>query len=314
MTSMKQGSVLGMMLKSYGADLAYVARLVDSYRTFNCAGIPLFIVVPSADLPLFAQFEDSTISILDESMFDAYLTTTDVNGYRAGYINQEIVKLAFWESGLCDNYFVLDSDAVFLRDFTATDFMFDDETPFTFLTEDSELQAEPQYFREYWTERKDMIMRIPELLNYSPRLFLTSHNHSVFSSKALKSFKEEFLDQRRWSYLDAIREVPFEFSWYNMWIQAREPIPLRQREPIVKMYHNETQHLQDVMKGITPEDLARGYVVAVLNSNYSRGIGVIGVEASKPEALANYVTYVELTRILRIKLSRALGRRFRKGN
>jgi hypothetical protein len=314
MSGMERRSMLAMMLKSYGADVAYAARLVESFRRFNRDGIPLFIVVPAEDRPLFAQFEDSTISILDESMFETYLTITDINGYRAGYINQEIVKLAFWESELCDNYFVLDSDAVFLREFTARDFMFDDETPFTFLTEDSELIAEPQYFREYWTKRKEMIMRIPELLNYTPRLFLTSHNHSVFSAKALESFKAEFLDPRGWTYLDAIREVPFEFSWYNMWVQAREPIPLHQREPIVKMYHNETQHLQDVMKGVTSDDLARGYVVAVLNSNYSRGIGVIGVEASKPQALANYVTYSELIRILRIKLARALARRFRKGD
>ena len=38
-------------------------------------------------------------------------------GLSAGYINQEIVKLCFWETGLADNYLCLDSDAEFVRDF-----------------------------------------------------------------------------------------------------------------------------------------------------------------------------------------------------
>ncbi len=43
-----------------------------------------------------------------------------VAGIRPGYINQEIVKLAFWELGLTENYFCVDSDAVFVRPFAPT--------------------------------------------------------------------------------------------------------------------------------------------------------------------------------------------------
>jgi len=304
-------STLAMMLKSYGGDIAYATRLVESFNRFNIEGIPLYIVVPPEDLSSFADLQSSNVTLLDESMFADHLTKVDINGYRAGYVNQEIVKLAFWESGLCDNYFLVDSDALFLRDFTHADFMFDDQVPFTILSEDAELQVEPEYFEKYWQERQRMIMHIPKLMNFEPRLFLTCHGHAVFSSLVLRSFKEEFLEPRGWGYVDAIRDVPFEFSWYNMWIQAREPIPIRPREPIVKTYHNEGQHLEHLLKGVTSDDLARGYVAVVVNSNYSRGMGLVGADLEKHQALAYYLTYRDLVQVMGVKVARALRRIWR---
>jgi len=308
MKPMADKSSLAMMLKSYAGDLAYATRLVESFNRFNADDIPLYVVVPAEDLEDFAALGSTSVTILDESLFNEYLASSEINGLRAGYVNQEIIKLAFWELGLCDNYFLLDSDAVFLRDFSTRDFMFDSEVPFTILSEDSELQVEPEYFEKYWEERKAMILRIPELMEFEPRLFLTCHGHAVFSSAVLKTFKEEFLDPRGWKYLDAIREVPFEFSWYNMWIQSRRPIPIHPREPIVKTYHNVGQHMEHVLKGVTSQDLGRGYVAVVVNSNYSRGIGVLGVDQDKSESLAYYMTYADLIRVFRVKVARAFRR------
>lgn len=305
---MSERQTLAILLKSYSGDLAYASRLVFTFNEFNTDKIPLFIVVPTTDVEAFTPLASTTVTVLDEAVFGEYLTDVDINGYRAGYINQEVIKLAFWELGVCENYFLVDSDAVFLRPFGTRDFMFDDVDPFTILTEDAELHVEPEYYAVYWQERKRMIDRIPEIMGFEPRLFLTCHGHAIFSAKVLRSFKHDFLQARGWGYLDAIREVPFEFSWYNMWLQYRQPIPIHVREPIVKTYHNAGQHLEDVLKGVGTEDLARGYVAAVVNSNYSRGIGQIGADQSKPESLAYYLTYSDLLRVLGVKVKRALRR------
>jgi hypothetical protein len=305
---MTEPETLAILLKSYAGDFGYAARLVKSFNEFNREDLSLYVVVPSSDLEAFANLASRTVTVLDEALFAEHLTSVDINGYRAGYINQEIVKLAFWELGLCENYFLVDSDAVFLRPFGVSDFMYDRETPFTILSEDAELQVEPEYYEKYWEERKHMIMRIPETIGFEPRLFITCHGHAIFSAKVLRSFKQDFLQARGWGYLDAIREVPFEFSWYNMWIQARQTIPIHMREPIVKTYHNSDQHLEHVLKRVTPSDLARGYVAVVVNSNYSRGIGQIGVDQERPETLAFYLTYSDLFRVLRVKIKRALRR------
>ena len=66
----------------------------------------------------FQKFKESNIEIFsDESITDYLVEDDSVMGIRPGYINQEIVKLAFWEKGLCENYFCMDSDGVFIRNF-----------------------------------------------------------------------------------------------------------------------------------------------------------------------------------------------------
>jgi hypothetical protein len=139
----------------------------------------------------------------------------------------------------------------------------------------------------------------------------TSHGHQVFSSVVLESFVRDFLAPRGWSYADAIDASPYEFSWYAMWLQKSQAVPIHQREPFVKVYHDEEQHLAAILSGIGPEDLARAYLAVVVNSNYSRGSGVVSASADKPAALAPYLSYGELARLATGKVAaswRRLGR------
>jgi hypothetical protein len=97
-----------MLLKSYAADAAYAKRLIASFHRFNSDSIHLFIVVPGVDLETFRSVIDAVspaqaaeqITLLDEEQLGQYLVTEPVHGLRPGYINQEIVKLAFL-STLC---------------------------------------------------------------------------------------------------------------------------------------------------------------------------------------------------------------------
>jgi hypothetical protein len=130
----------------------------------------------------------------------------------------------------------------------------------------------------------------------------TSHGHQVFSAKVLQSFRDEFLAPRGWSYADAVAFSPYEFSWYAMWLQKSQVIPIYQREPLVKVFHDEEQHLAAILSGIGPEDLARGYVAVVVNSNFSRDLGAVSVASDKAAALAPYLSYQELARLAIAKL------------
>ena len=137
----------------------------------------------------------------------------------------------------------------------------------------------------------------------------TCHGHQIFSAKVLRSFKTEFLDPQGWSYADALEASPYEFTWYNMWLQKCQAIEIHQREPLVKVFHNESQHLEYVMRGITTADIARGYVALVINSNYSRDLGLISADASKPELLGTYLSYGEVTQLLTGKIRNTFRRR-----
>ena len=77
----------------------------------------------------------------------------------------------------------------------------------------------------------------------------------------------------------------------------------------MKVFHNEDQHIDAITRGLTMEDLARSYLAVVINSNYSRDVGIISPYASKPEAIAPYLSYGELAKVAGRKLADTLGRR-----
>ncbi|MFZ4497746.1 MAG: hypothetical protein ACOYN7_09875, partial [Candidatus Nanopelagicales bacterium] len=87
---------------------------------------------------------------------------------------------------------------------------------------------------------------------------------------------------------------------------------IHQREPLVKVFHNESQHLEYVMRGVTTTDIARGYLAVVINSNYSRDLGVSQVDTSKPETLARYLSYGEVGQLLANKAKETFQRRFQR--
>lgn len=289
---------LALLVKSYQGDFAYAERLIRSINEHNTESLPVYIVVPEADVEQFQEFASSTIEVLSENLFEKHLVHEDTAGFRPGYINQEIIKLAFWELGLCDNYFSVDSDAEFIRDFGREDFMAQPGVPFTFLTEDRELQAEPGYFADTWQTRMKSLERIRSEIGYQGRWLLTVHGHAVFSARVLQSFVNDFLKPRGWDYKDALSISPYEPTWYNTWLLHTKVIEIVPREPIVKTFHNPTQHLDYVLREVNQADLARGYIAVVVNSNYSRGDGVLSLTTAPTQLMASYIGFGDLFRAL----------------
>ena len=259
-----------MMLKSYRGDVPLAQRLVESFTAYNSDGLPLTIVVPEEDETLFEQLATDHISVISEEPFHHELVSEPFGDMRVGYINQQIVKLAFWELDLYDDYFVVDSDMVFVRPFLRDDFMADPDTPYSVLVEDNDLQTDPRYYREQWQSREQHLARIKELVGLNDRRTLTCHNHQVFSAAVLRSLKSDFMEPRNYTYADLIRLSPYEFSWYNFWLQKSQVIPIVLREPLVKMLHHDGHHLEYAVRGTTLEDVARGYVGIVINSSFAR--------------------------------------------
>jgi len=298
----------GLLLKSYRGDLEYARRLISSFHDHNPTGLQMYCVVPEEDVELFAPMAGPTVSVLSEEPLAGYFTAEPVHGIRPGYINQEIVKLSFWELDLVDDYFCIDSDAVILRDLSLADFIAPDGVPYSVLVEDNELQVEPAYFNAYWESREEAVRLIADTVGLDDLVLRTCHGHQVFSSVVLRSFKDDFLATRGWSYLDALRVAPYEFTWYNMWLQKTEPNAIHQREPLVKVFHHEAQHLEYILRGITPDDIARGYLALVVNSNYARDLGVMPIHESKPESLSHYLSYGEVGSLLLAKLRSSMRR------
>ncbi len=295
---------LALLVKSYQGDFDYAERLLQSINTHNVDALPVYIVVPEKDLQQFNVFASDTTKILSENLFANHLVHEETAGFRPGYINQEIIKLAFWELDLCDNYFCVDSDAEFIRDFDRADFMAQPGIPFTFLTEDRELVVEPDYYQSTWVNRMKSLEKIRESIGYTGPWLFTVHGHAVFSATVLQSFVTDFLEPLGWDYKDALAISPYEPTWYNTWLLHTGVIEITSREPLVKTFHNAQQHLEYQLRGIRKEDTARGFLAVVVNSNFSRGHGVMDAENSLKDTLAAYVPLPQLLRAFGFKLKR----------
>jgi len=168
--------------------------------------------------------------------------------------------------------------------------------PYTFLSEDAELISEPEYYQSQWQYRESRLMAIKDEIGVTERRLLTVHGHAVFSAAVLRSFRDNFLVPRGWDYIDALSFSPYEPTWYNMWLQHDHTIPTVMREPIFKTFHNASQHLEYLLHEVTKEEMARGYVGIIVNSNYSRGGGVVSVDDPRAQTLATYVGFGDLAR------------------
>ncbi|SCY73142.1 DUF6492 family protein [Butyrivibrio sp. INlla14] len=260
------------LLKTYGEDYSRAKKLIISYRRFNEDSIKLFLVCPDTDKELFAGFAGDDVSIISEETICSEVFTEDTN-FTAGYLNQEIYKLAFWELKLCENYMCLDSDALFIRPFYIKDFIYEDAIPYTVLIEDNDLCADNYYNQMYWVGRRKQIAKIEDAIGYHPHHLLTCHGFQIFSGTVLKSLKEDFMAERGYEYKDLIQIAPYEFSWYNLWLQKTKKIPINPIEPLFKTIHLKQHHINYYLAGMRFNDWARSYVGIIVNSNYGVGSG-----------------------------------------
>lgn len=298
----------GILLKSYGPDLPYAQRFMASFERFATEPIPVFAVVPDEDVPDFTAMMAGRGEVLPESLWARHLVDYRIHGNAPGYINQEIIKLTFFEQGLVRNYLCADSEAVFLRPFSSADFMADATTPFTFVTEDSELRVDPEYWSRYGAVRDRSLTGLREFLELEPVTpYQTCHGFGVFATSVLRSLQTH-LTQRDMTYADALQVCPYEFSWYNFWLEREHVIPRITREPIFLTVHIESQHLEFALKGVTESAVARGYVGVVVNSGFSRRFGVIDFDGPVSTALASYVTLPDLTKALAERALRRMPR------
>jgi hypothetical protein len=306
---------LAILIKSYQGDLAIAQQLLDSLDRYNSDSIPVYLVVPQADASAFQEIAPSSAEILHEEVLREHLVKEPFGGMTTGYINQQIVKLAFWELGLAENYLVLDSDVEMIRPFVRSEFLAPDGLPYSVLTQDKDMLADPHYFNEQWRTREEWINSIAQELGYEgPWPVRTCHANTVFNSGVLRSIQEQVLHPRGWDYTDLLRTAPYEFSWYNIWLQVSETIPVRSCEPWIKTFHSESEHLAFLAGPARLEDVSRAYAGISVQSNFARHKGLPPTSASKEEFLSKYLSYGEYLRLGVAKARDTWTRRSRRSS
>lgn len=260
------------LLKTYANDYARAVNLIKSYNKYNIDSLRLFVVadrLTNSRLQEDLAGEDDTITFLPEEELD-YQVSEGFSGFSAGYINQEIIKISFWELGLCENYFCLDSDAEFICEFRLADFMHDSQYPYTVMYDDKELMTDPAYYGSYGRAREAGNKAIKDFLNIDPgKKLWTCHGFQTLNSSVLAELRA-FSENKGVSYAGLIGIAPYEFTWYNYFLQKSCLIPCFITAPVFKTFHTGSQLVMSCILGKTLEDLSRAYIGIAINSNFSR--------------------------------------------
>ena len=167
------------------------------------------------------------------------------------------------------SYLCLDSYFVFIRDFFYSDFLNKNRDSYLFLDHEHDLNIDSIYYEWYQRSRLIKLKIISERFDLKLDDLLNVHSCQIFDSLVLKNFKDEFLNNQNLSYSDLLSISPYEFSWYNFWVQKNQLNKILIKPSKIKMFHMDYQYLYSYMISDL-KDLKRSYLGIILNSNWSR--------------------------------------------
>lgn len=266
---------LSLYCKSFRTDLKRVVRLAESVTQFNQDGLPFVISVPQEDVALFReQLHGYELTLLSDDEIVRANVQLDVNAVAMmpGHLSQQIVKSEFWRLGLSDAYLCLDSDSLFIRPFTASEFIASDGTPYTVIDEAHELLSDAivrgksnviQNFRREAKHVQDLFGRNGKAYSFGPMPM-------VWHRAVWESLESHFLKPRSMSFADAIALAPLESRWYGEALLKYQALRLLPSEPFFKVYHYAWQLDQDRRRDIGPEQLGQLYSGVIYQSSWER--------------------------------------------
>lgn len=251
--------------KTYSGDIERVKNLIESVKKYNKDNIPHYISFPKNEFSLFNKFigTDYVKFIFDEDISDI----TMQNWY-----TQQIIKSSFWKLGVCENYVMIDSDSYFIKDFYISDFMYNENTPYTVMHEQKDLFEWSSRYNEYLgfnpmggfqNDRK----KVMDFFQRSGRYYDFGPGPTIWSTKVWKEL-DLFLDSRGMNFESAIKMVASEFSWYGEFLLKHRPIDIIPIEPIFKFFHFKPQYDYYKQLGYTEEMFLQNYLGFVMQSNW----------------------------------------------
>lgn len=255
--------------KSFSRDLDRVANLAESISRYNVDSIPFYVSVPSVEVPLFKNKLPGFVNILaDELVYE---------GNTPGWLQQQIVKSSFWKAKICNNYLCLDSDAYFIKGFYSSDFLFDQESPYTVIHEQKELFS--------WTASRSQILgfnpkdsfvrdrqKVMELFNRKGKIYDFGPSPVIWSGKVWESLEENYTKPNNLTLEQLITYTSSEFSWYGEALLAFKAVPVYPVEPLFKVFHYPLQVQEYKQQGITERMIAENYMGIIMQSNFDADI------------------------------------------
>ena len=256
----------GFFLTSYKNDLFRSKMLIKSFEMFNQENIPLFVVLNDQDIPLFkAEIQNKNVQFINENEFCKRNPNFD------GWRHQQILKLEFFKTKLCENYLTLDSDCIFIKNFYVSDFIAYDRIPYTIIWEDklTELFA-VRHETDSWKDEhnrlfidtffKDTVRKIREVIPNKCHKLYHYGVQPIFNAKVLESSNQNYLKENNLTIEKCIEYCSADFTWYGEYLLYTKIIDIVPSECLFLCFHSKKQYSEYIEK-YTIDDMKKLFLL-----------------------------------------------------
>jgi hypothetical protein len=281
---------IALYCKSYSRDVLRARRLLESVERHNRDRLPFFLSVPRADRALFKeQLSGLQFELLDDEAIVSANPRVDPVAAAAveGRVAQAMVRSEFWRLGLCSSYLCIDSDSVFVSDFSRADFLAEDGHPYTVIHQNRELvqMAANRGVKKVAVELHAEIARVQSLFGRRGPAYSFAPSPFLWSSHVWRSLDERYLQPRGQTLWDVCdRESP-EYIWYGEALLAYGAIPLRPIEPLFRVYHYDWHYDALRRLGETQDKLKGNFLGVIYQSNWDHRQDFGAPEKSLPSRI-----------------------------
>lgn len=261
---------LVLYIKTYEPDFERVYKLIESIEHYNRDNIPLVISVNDEHFEKLPFQYHQKYKVYK----DSDITTTTI---KEGWRYQQIIKASFYKLKISKNYVALDSDSLFIRDFYISDFMYDDDTPYTIMHESKDLMEISEkigldsheiFFQKALRDTRPFFGNHGKKWDYGPSPYSWSckvweHLHEVYLKKINLTF-DEFFNQ-----IDQKSHSPSECSIYGEYLLKTRLINIYPIEGYFKVYHYKKQYKKEKNE-LSIDQLKKIYLGIIYQSNWDK--------------------------------------------
>ena len=268
---------LVLYCKTYSRDFLRLKRLLESIDQFNQDKIPFYISTPQDQRAgLIAILGDMNYHwVSDESIVAANSKAPQgIEKTRSGSLSQQVIKSEFWRLGISENYVCLDSDCVFIKPFSRSDFLASDGNPYTVIYQNKEFfqLAINRKHTKVVNNLERECKAVKTLFERVGPNYYCPCPPFIWSAKVWQSLDERYLKPRDLTFWDISTADHPETLLYLEALLNFSAIPFYPIEQLFRIYYYDWQYYLLRRQGETPEKLAKQYLGLIYQSNWDSGM------------------------------------------
>jgi len=267
---------IAIFCKSYIGDIEYLKILKASIDKFNKDNIPFCLVVPQKDIE-----EISNCLITGNETYTIYLKTDEEvlslisEDAEQGWLPQQIIKLNVHKTNIANFYCIIDSDCYFITDFRVSNFMYNENTPYTVMR------------REHCDNIKNAPSKvIKEFFGREGLCYGWAAMPTIFSAEVLDRFFE-YLNSKNLTINNLLEISPYEFIWYGEFLWKIKPFEIIPTDTFFYSFWYEQDYKNLRKKYKINDFIEQGYIGINLQAGWVKD------KLYKPSKLINFYKAID---------------------